>query len=374
MCVPLFDVRFENELLLPRVRAALDRVLDSGLYIQGDEVRAFETEVARHLGTRHAVGVSSGSDALFMGLSALDVGSGDEVVTTPFSFFATAEAIARTGATPRFVDVDAATLSLDPDAVERALTSRTKAILVVHLFGRPAALEELSALAERKGLALVEDAAQAFGARCAGRAVGAFGAAGCFSFFPTKPLGGIGDGGLIVTDEDSLAERARGLRHHGSPQKDLYVEVGGNFRLDEMQAAILRVKLPHVTAARAARARHAAAYDAALSDLPGLRIPAPLPAGDESAWSHYTIQVDPHRDALGEHLARAGIETRVYYPRPLHLQPVFEALGIPRGSLPVSERAAETVLSLPLFSRLTEEQREYVVRSVCDFFERPRRP
>ncbi len=339
--------------------AAFSRVLTSRQFILGAEVSAFEAELGHYLGSAHAIGVSSGTDALIAALLALDIGPGDEVVTTPFTFIATAEAIARVGARPVFADVDPVTLNLDPARVVR--TPSTRAVLPVHLFGHPAELIGLE-------LPIIEDAAQAIGARAAGRRVGTLGRLGCFSFFPTKPLGALGDGGAVVTADGVLAERIRRLRQHGSADKHLYVELGGNFRLDALQAAFLRVKLPRLEAWLEARRAVALAYSRELAGIDELGLPATR-QGTAPAWAHYVVRVrDGRRDALAQHLDALGIATAVYYPRPLHLQPVFAQLGYARGDFPQAERAADEVLALPLFPGLTAEQQGRVVEAVRGFF------
>lgn len=341
--------------------AAFTRVLASRQFILGAEVGAFESELAHYLDTAFAVGVSSGTDALVCALLALDIGPGDEVVTTPFTFIATAEAIARVGARPVFADIDPVTLNLDPARLVR--TPRTRAVIPVHLFGHPAELASLDL-----DLPVIEDAAQAIGARAGGRRVGTLGRLGCFSFFPTKPLGALGDGGAVVTADAALAERIRRLRQHGSAEKHLYVELGGNFRLDALQAAFLRAKLPRLDGWLEERRAAAAAYSQELAGLDELALPVTR-AGTEPAWAHYVVRVrDGRRDALARHLDARGIATAVYYPRPLHLQPVFAKLGYARGDFPRAERAADEVLALPLFPGLTAEQRGRVVDAVRGFF------
>lgn len=341
------------------LRAAFARVLESGQFILGAEVSAFERELAVYLGSAHAVGVSSGSDALVSALLALDVGPGAEVVTTPFTFVATAEAILRVGARPVFADIDPVTLSLDPSCVR--VGPRTRALVPVHLFGHPAPLPDLD-------VPIVEDAAQAIGARDRGRAAGTSGKLGCFSFFPSKPLGALGDGGAVVTDDEALAARVRRLRQHGAERKDLYVELGGNFRLDALQAAFLRAKLPHLGGWLAERRALAAAYSRELAGIDGLGLPVTRPE-TEPAWAHYVVRVPGgRRDELGRRLDERGIATAVYYPRPLHLMPAFASLGHAPGDFPRAERAADEVLALPLYPGLTQEQQGRVVEAVRGFF------
>ncbi|HEX6764096.1 MAG TPA: DegT/DnrJ/EryC1/StrS family aminotransferase, partial [Polyangiaceae bacterium] len=305
-----------------------------------------------------------------LALLALDIGPGDEVVTTPFSFFATAGAISRAGAVPVFADVDESTLALDPRAVARALSPRTRAILAVHLFGQPAELGELCALAESRGIALVEDAAQALGATYRGRAVGSVGRLGCFSFHPSKPLGAFGDAGAVVTRDSGLAARLVRLRTHGAVRKNEHELLrGGNHRLDALQAAVLSVKLPHLGRWLEARRAHARAYDEALSGIPGVGLPLRVP-GTESSCSAYTLRLEGGvRDALSRHLHAAGVQTAVYYPKPLHLQRAFSTLALGPGSLPVAEEAANKVLSIPIHPELSPADRNVVARAVRGFFE-----
>lgn len=354
--IPMLDLGPELDQLGDEIRAAMERVLRSGRFILGPEVEAFEAEAAAYLGARHAVGLNSGTDALVIALRALGVGPGDEVVTTPFTFFATAEAVSLLGATPVFVDVDARTFNLDPALVEAAVTERTKALLPVHLFGRPAPMDELGAIAQRHGLAIVEDAAQAFGAMAGGRRIGTLGQAGAFSFFPSKNLGAYGDGGLVATDDDQIAEAARMLRAHGSRRKYHNETLGYNSRLDALQAAILRVKLPHVDAWNEARRAVAQRYDAALAGVGGIIAPEPA---EGHVYHQYTVRVlGGRRDAVRAALRAAGVETMVYYPVPCHRLPVYAASA---PALPVAERLAAEVLSLPMGPYLAEEDQARVI-------------
>jgi dTDP-4-amino-4,6-dideoxygalactose transaminase len=332
-------------------------------------VERFEQQVCGTLGVRHAVGLSSGSDALVCALLALGIGPGDEVVTTPFSFFATVEAILRVGATFRFVDVERDSLGLAPEQLDAAIGARTRAILAVELYGEPGHIDQLTEVAARRGVALIEDAAQAFGARLRGQAVGSFGVLGCFSFQPTKPLGAWGDAGMLVTNDATLADRCRRARVHGAAAKHRHPEIGGNFRLDTLQAAILNVKLTVLPAWIAARKAHALAYSGALSEVRGLLTPAPF-ADSEPSYSVYTLRVlGERRDALARALAERGIETAIHYPLPLHRQEALLArgLGAPEGSFPVAERAAREVLSLPLYPELSESDRQFVIDEIVEF-------
>jgi dTDP-4-amino-4,6-dideoxygalactose transaminase len=365
--VPFFDRARADAAIEAELTAAFQRVVRSGRYILGPEVEAFEGECARALGVRHAVGVSSGSDAVLASLMALGVGPGDEIICPAYTFFATAGAIARLGATPVFADIDASTYLLDPASVADRLSPRTRALVAVHLFGRCADIEALRALTP---LPIVEDAAQAFGAKdLLGRSAGAIGALGCFSFFPTKNLGGFGDGGLVITGDDALAARVRTLRAHGAPEKNHHTEVGGNFRLDALQAALLRVTLPRVDAAIAARREHAAQYDWLLGEA-GLRAVI-SPSPDRGAThNQYVIRVlgEGVRDRLRAFLAREGVATEVYYPVALHRQPCFASLGHGVGSFPIAEAAARETLALPIFAELAAAEITIVVEKIQDFF------
>lgn len=366
MRVPFVDLAVQHAALADEIGDAVERVLRSSRFVLGPEVERFERAAADFLGARYAVGVSSGTDALLVALTSIGVGPGDEVLTTPFSFFATVEAILRTGAQPHFVDIDPRTLNIDETRVAAAIADRTRAIVPVHLYGSPVRLDTLRDVAERRGVPIVEDAAQSFGARYASRAAGTWGRLGCFSFFPAKVLGAIGDGGLIVTDDERLAARCRRLRAHGRERGGEHVEIGGNFRLDAVHAAVLSVKLGLVEGWIRARRAHAAVYDAALGDLTGL---APVERGEGWNGAVYTVRVvEGRRDACRAHLAAAGVETAVYYERPLHLQPALSHLGLKAGSFPESERAALEVLSLPVFPEMSGQQRDHVVETVKGFF------
>lgn len=333
---------------MAEIRAALGRVIGSGQFILGEEVRAFEGEIGKYLGVRHAVGVSSCTDALTVALSALGIGPGDEVITTPYSFFATTGAILRVGATPVFADIERASFNLDPARVEAALSPRTRAILPVHLFGQAADLRALGALARRHSLALIEDAAQALGATFHGQRVGTLSDFGCFSFFPTKNLGAFGDGGLLTTNDDQLAERARSLRSHGFGAKHHSRQLGGNFRLDALQAAVLRVKLPHLDRFNARRRKNAQFYrDATTSSL---RLPEELPER-EHVYNQFVVRTSA-REALAAHLLQRGIRSEHYYPFPIHLQQACAHLGYGQGDFPEAEAAARESLALPIFPEL----------------------
>ncbi len=368
--IPILDITAQNKALEAEITAAMARVVESGRFILGPEVERFEAAVCARLGVRHAIAVSSGSDALVCALHALDVGPEHEVITTPFSFFATVEAILRVGARPRFVDVCEDTLELDPEQVDSALSERTRAILGVELYGEPGRVERLAEVAARHGLPLVEDAAQAFGARFRGRAVGSFGALGCFSFQPTKPLGAFGDAGMVVASDDGLAERCRQIRSHGATAKHRHALIGGNYRMDALQAAILNVKLPQLEEYLRLRAHHALAYDQELRELDGLTTPRRVNDSTPS-YSVYTVRVrDGRRNELAKALDAAGIDTAIHYPVPLHRQPALldRGLGLPAGSLPVVEGAAEEVLAVPIYPELAVADRRRITGVVRRFF------
>ena len=358
--VPLLDLHALHRPLEDELRSAAARVLASGRYILGPEVAAFERELAAAMGVADAVGVSSGTDALQALLLGLGIGSGDEVITTPYSFIATAEAIVRVGARPVFADVEPETLNLDPRAAAQRFGARTKAVLAVHLFGRPAPLGPLGDACARAGMALLEDAAQAIGAAGVGS-----GRAATLSFFPAKNLGGFGDGGAVVTNDGALAEAIRQVRNHGASEKTRHDRLGGNFRLDELQAALLRVKLPHLPRWTSERRRLAALYRERLAGLP-----VALPPPDEGAvWNQFVIRVPAdRRAALRRHLDARGIDSAVYYPIPLHLQPALAFLGHRPGDFPHAERAAEESLALPIYPGLTDAALSRVADALGDFF------
>lgn len=375
MKIPVLDLTRQYNAIRKEIDAAVARVLSSGRFILGSEVEAFEQEIAEYLGVRHAIGVASGTDALLLSLRALGIGPGDAVVVPSFTFFATAGAVHNVGATPVFVDVDPHTLNIDPRKVEERLATdltlraKTKAIIPVHLYGQMADMDEIVALAEKFGLYAIEDAAQAIGAEYKGRKAGSVGHLGCFSFFPTKNLGAYGDGGMVVTNDDDLAERVRMLRVHGAKPKYYHHLVGYNSRLDALQAAILRAKLPHLAEWTKARQRIAARYDELLRDIEGIKLPHRAPNRTQ-IFHQYTVRVPGgKRDALRAYLAERGIGTEVYYPLPLHLQPCFRHLGYREGDLPESERASREVLSFPMFPELTDEELEYVAGAIKRFYE-----
>ena len=378
MAVPLLDLKAQYRTLEPRIQEALRRVFDSQQFVLGEEVASLEQDLSRYLGGCESVGVASGTDALLLTLMALEIGDGDEVITTPYSFFATAGAIHRAGARPVFVDIDPETYLIRPELVSRAVTSRTRAILPVHLFGQMADLDPLLDLARKRGLAVIEDAAQSIGAtaRVEGRPTqsGTAGTFGCFSFFPTKNLGGAGDGGLVTTRDAELGERIRLLRRHGEESTYVHARVGLNSRLDALQAAVLRVKLPHLESWNAAREANAERYghlfeEAGLLSDDG---PVALPRarlGARHTYHQFVIRAR-RRDELLAALKAAGIGCAVYYPIPLHLQRCFASLRYHRGDFPVSETASSSTLALPIFPELTESQQREVVAGIRDFYAR----
>lgn len=370
MTVPLLDLRAQFTAIREEVMPALLAVVERQQFILGPEVERLEAAIAELSATRHAIACASGTDALLLSLQTLGLKPGDEVITTPFTFFATAGAICNAGGRPVFVDIEPATFNLDAGAVEAAVTPRTRATLPVHLYGQLACMERLVPLAERHGLCIIEDAAQAIGARRKmhgrWRMAGETGWTGAFSFFPSKNLGAWGDGGMIVTQDAALARRLRRLRAHGGVKQYHHEEVGTNSRLDTLQAAVLLAKLPHLAQWSAARRRHAARYTEALQGMGDLVPPAVDPA-NEHIFHQYTIRTG-RRDALREHLAKRGIGCAVYYPIPLHLQPCFRELGYQDGQLPEAERAAREVLSLPAYPELTEEAQDCVIGAIREFF------
>ncbi|CAA7618754.1 Pleiotropic regulatory protein [Magnetospirillum sp. LM-5] len=363
--VPLLDLKAQFRSIEDEVRAAVDRVLTSQHFIMGPEVEALEREVAEYSGCAHGIGVSSGTDALLVALMAIDLKPGDEVITSPYTFFATAGAISRLGARPVFVDIDPASYNIDPARIEAAVTSRTRAIIPVHLFGQCADMDAIDAIARRHSLAVIEDAAQAIGAEWNGRRAGSMGRAGCLSFFPSKNLGAMGDGGMVVTNDDALAERIRVLRVHGSKPKYHHKIVGGNFRLDAIQAAVLRVKLRHLDSWTAGRQRNADAYRRKLGHLRPETAFLPEPGPWRHVYNQFVIRV-PERDRLLESLRKVGIGCEVYYPVPLHRQECFADLGYGESSMPHSEAAARETLALPIYPELTELQMDAVVAAVAD--------
>jgi dTDP-4-amino-4,6-dideoxygalactose transaminase len=367
MNVPFLNPAAQFASLKTEVLAAVEHALAAGHYILGPNVAAFEKEIAALSGAAFGVGVNSGSDALTLALRALEIGPGDEVITSPFTYIAPAEAIHQTGARIVFADIDPRGFVLDPNGVARKITPRTKAIIPVHLFGQAAPMEELMQLAAPRGIEIIEDCAQAIGAEYRGRPVGGIGRLGCFSFYPTKNLGASGDGGMVVTNDEALAKTLRMLRVHGIERRYYHDLHGYNSRLDDLQAAILRVKLPHLRGWNERRARIAETYSEGLAGLP-IELPSVVP-GNTHVFHVFAILGD-ERDALQQFLADRGVPTLIYYPQPLHLQKVYENLGYQNGDFPVSESVAARILPLPMYPELSDEQVDYVIASVRSFFGR----
>jgi len=364
--VPLLDLKAQYATIRHEIRPVIDEICDSQRFILGERVAEFERQVASYCGVAHAVGVSSGTDAILVALTAAGVGPGDEVITSTFTFFATAGCIARLGAKPVFVDIDPGTFNLRPELVEAAVTERTRAVVPVDLFGQLADMERIVAIADSAGLTMVEDAAQSIGATRHGKKAGQFGGVCCLSFFPSKNLGGFGDAGMIVTDDDALAERCRTLRMHGEDRKYHHKLIGGNFRLDALQAAVLGVKLRYLDGWSQVRRDNAARYAKLLA---GADVTLPEVAdGSVSIFNQYTIRAGRRRDALFEHLQQRNVGCAIYYPLPLHLQECFAYLEGKKGDHPVAEAVADEVLSIPIYPELTAEQQQYVasaIRDVC---------
>lgn len=376
--IPVCDLQQQYQSLKPEIDAAMQAVAADAKFILGPNVQALEKEIAPYCDCQYAAGVANGTDALHLALRALRIGPGDEVITTPFTFVATTEAIGIVGATPVFVDIDPNTYNMDVTKLEALITPRTKCILPVHLYGQPCDMDPIMALAKKYKLHVVEDCAQAIGATYKGRKVGSFGDAGCLSFFPSKNLGCFGDGGMVVSNNKEVFERVEMLRRHGGKVKYHHCELGLNSRLDELQAAVLRVKFKHLNDWSAARQRNAYRYNRLLGGLPGVTLPAEISASGSTTptqttaagtvncvYHQYTIRV-PNRDELGKKLTAAGVGNMVYYPVPLHLQEVHAHQGQGLGSFPHSERAAAEVLSLPMFPELTEEQQNRVVKAITE--------
>ena len=365
MPVPLLDLQGQYAPLRDEILAAIIRVCDSQRFIGGPEVDAFEREIAAYLRVEHAVGLSSGTDAILVALMALGIGPGDEVITPTFSFFATAGCVTRVGATPTFVDIDPATYNIDVAAAAAAVTPRTRAIIPVHLYGQCADMDPLLELSSRTGVAILEDAAQAIGSTYKNRSAGSMGRAGCFSFFPSKNLGAFGDAGLLTTNDAELAHEVRLLRNHGAEPKYFHQRIGGNFRLDALQAAVLRVKLPHLDRWSEARRRNAARYDALFRERDrGGTVTLPSRAPDRNhIFNQYVIRVG-ERDAVRARLEAAGIGNEIYYPVPFHLQECFAPLGYRPGDFPAAEAAAAGTIALPIYGELTEAQQREVVAAI----------
>lgn len=367
MKVPFVDLKSQYESLRTEMLGAVGHIMETSQFILGKAVEDFEKHFAAAHGMKHCIGVGTGTDALHVVLWALDIGPGDEVITVPHTFIATAEAISLTGATPVFVDIDPDTYTMNPDLLENAITPKTKAIIPVHLYGQPAAMDGIMAVANRHGIPVVEDACQAHLAQFDGKYVGQFGVAAAFSFYPGKNLGAYGEAGGVTTNNDELAQRIRILRDHGSEKKYHHTVWGHNYRLDGIQGAVLGVKLPHLPTWTEARRSHAQAYSAALVGSGNLVVPHEHPRA-RHVYHLYVIQT-MHRDELQKFLAAREIATGLHYPVPLHLQPAYASLGYRQGDFPVTEQVASRGLSLPMYPELSPEQIDYVVSSVRDFFD-----
>ena len=374
--IPPLDLKRQYQAIGADVSAAVLEVLASGAYIGGSVVQSFEQQFATYIGTTECVGCNSGTDALYLALRAMKIGAGDEVITSPFTFIATAETISAVGAKPVFVDIDLATFNLDLRQLAVAITPRTKAIMPVHLFGNPLDLTELMSIAIQHNLIVIEDCAQATGAKWNGKQVGSIGHFGCFSFFPTKNLGACGDGGAVTLNDPALAADLRMFREHGSRQRYYHEAIGVNSRLDAIQAAVLQVKLQHLDRWNQQRAEVADRYQHLLAHIPGIVTPQST-LGGESVWNQYTIRVvaplgidaAAYRDRVRASLLEAGVISMIYYPLPLHLQEVYQDLGYPAGSFPVTELVSHQVLSLPMFPEITLEEQQRVVHALKDAIE-----
>ncbi len=376
MNVPLLDLKAQYRTIREEVRAVMDEVCDAQYFIMGPKVEEFEKAVAAYSGARYAVGVSSGTDALLIALMALDIRPGDEIITSPFTFFATAGVIHRLNAKPVFVDIDPLPFKIDPAGIEKAVTPRTKAILPVHLFGQMADMDPILEMGRRRRIPVIEDGAQSIGAEYKGRRCGSIGDMGCLSFFPSKNLGAFGDAGMVLTSDPALYDKLKLLRVHGAPSSYLHKIVGGNFRLDALQAAILNIKLKYLDGWSDGRKRNAAYYDQAFADA-GLTVrglvrtpPAVYRRGGDRhdhIYNQYTVRAKD-RDRLQAHLKAQSIGCAVYYPLPLHLQECFAPLGCPAGTFPAAEKAAAEVISLPIYPELTEEMKARVVAAVAEFY------
>jgi dTDP-4-amino-4,6-dideoxygalactose transaminase len=364
--IPLVDLSAQYSTIEDEIQSAISNVIKSSRFIMGKEVKDFEQEFATFCGTKYAIGIASGTSAIHLSLRALGIGVGDEVMTVPFTFFATAEAIIHCGAKPVFVDVDPDYYTIDPELIEAAITPRTRAILPVHLYGQCANMEAILEISRKYGIPIVEDAAQAHGATFHGRKAGTFGSAACFSFYPGKNLGAFGDAGAVTTNDEELANRIRRLRDHGRNEKYIHLDVGYGERLDTLQAAILRVKLRKLEGWNARRRQLAAFYDECFDDISEIRIPQVYKENGH-VFHLYVIQLE-HRDELSRFLKKRGISSGIHYPLPLHLQPALKSLGYRRNDFPVSEALSESVLSLPLYPELNDSQLSYVVDIIHDFF------
>lgn len=365
MQIPILDLKAQYASIKDEVIRAISEVCDNQAFALGPAVAEFEEKVAAYCNSKYAIGVSSGTDALLVSLMALEIKPGDEVITTPFTFFATAGSIVRLGAKPVFVDVDRDSFNIDPSAIEQKITDRTRAIIPVHLFGQLAQMEAITEIAGRYNLAVIEDAAQAIGASQNGIKAGNFGDCGCFSFYPTKNLGGFGDGGLVTTNREDLAQKIRALRDHGQNPRYFYKVIGGNFRLDGIQGAVLNVKLKYLNDWNEKRKQNAALYDSLFCDSQ-VKIPK-IDTNNVSIYHQYTLKAS-ERDKLQQFLAENNIGSAIFYPKPLHLQDCFSNLGYRPTDLPIAEQLCKEVLSLPIYSELETEQIEYVAKTVLKFY------
>ncbi|MHB1653261.1 MAG: DegT/DnrJ/EryC1/StrS family aminotransferase [Desulfitobacteriaceae bacterium] len=365
MAIPLLDLKAQYLTIKAEMDQAMLNVLDSAKFILGPEMKTLEKEIAAYCGTQEAVAVANGTDALVLVLKAMGIGPGDEVITSPFTFFASAETVAQVGATPVFVDVDPVTLNMDLNQLEEKITSKTKAIIPVHIFGQMVDVERIMEIAAREDLKVIEDAAQAIGAEYKGRRAGSLGHAGTFSFFPTKNLGAYGDGGMIVTDDDHLAAELRMLRFHGSQTKYYHEKIGYNSRLDELQAAILRVKLKYLDQWNEGRREKAQVYDRLLKDLP-ITVPGLDPLA-QSIYHLYVLRTEKRQEIMDK-LTANGIASAIYYPVPLHLQRAFRNLGYKEGDFPVAEKACREALAIPCYPELTTEQQEAIVAVIKEVY------
>lgn len=364
--IPMLDIKAQHEPLKDEIKQALKEILDSGRFILGSNVENFERECASYITTQYAVGLGSGTDALYLSLRALDIKQGDEVITTPFTFIATAEAITYVGAVPVFADINRLTLNIDPAKLEEKITAKTKAIIVVHLFGQPADMQEIMDIAGRYGLKVIEDCAQAFGARYRGTPVGSIGDCGCFSFYPSKNLGAYGDGGMLTTNKPDIHEKVSRLRNHGTIGPYEHAFIGYNSRLDEIQAAILRIKLKHIDTYNRSRQKIASLYSSMLSEA----VQCPVELEDRlHVYHQYTLRT-PLRDQIQQSLTDSNIASVVYYPKSLHVQGAFRYLGYDSGDFPESEAAAREVLSIPIYPELDADTATYIAKTILETLEK----
>ena len=366
MKVPLLDLNAQYAPIIENIRKAIDEVISTHKYILGPQVKEFEEKVAEYCEAKHAIGCASGTDALVLALKALEIGKDDEVITTPFTFFATAGSIHRVGAKPVFVDIKADTFNIDPEKIEAAITEKTKAIMPVHLFGQPAEMDKIMEIARKHGLKVIEDNAQGIGARFEGKVAGTIGDIGTLSFFPSKNLGAMGDGGMCLTNNDELAAKLRQLRVHGENPKYFHKWVGLNSRLDTLQAAVLLQKLPHLENWSEARRKNAEYYYEKMKNIPAIQLPV-IHKKAKTIYNQFTLIVE-NRDGLLSYLKENEIGCAIYYPKPLHIQECFSYLNYKEGDLPVAERLAKKVISIPIFSELTTEQQDYVISKIEEFY------